>query len=134
MPSLLYMASNIEAAAVAPTNVVEISYSRDGFVVVKWGETGDKQSQGFRQDDYPPAFRLVTSDGTQPLVKKYSTLLGCNGMKMIIGKDEYTIKVLETPGVAKRPRQTTLRDGKAYGAHHVSLRGGVAKVDAREDF
>jgi len=60
---------------------------------VKWGEGGAKQTSASAGTKYPSdVFSVVDSDGLEPVVKTYGTLLGCDGGTLTIQGTTYRIQ------------------------------------------
>ena len=66
----------------------------NGMVLVKWGEEGAKQTFASPGTDYPSSVfsSVVDSNGLEPLVKTYGTLLGCDGGNLTIQGTTYRIQ------------------------------------------
>ncbi|CAB9504771.1 hypothetical protein SEMRO_208_G087040.1 [Seminavis robusta] len=89
-PSLSTITSPAEAVPEYPPAKVE--EQANGMVLVKWGDGGVKQTSASAGTEYPSVFSVVDSDGLEPLVKTYGTLLGCDGGTLTIQGTTYRIE------------------------------------------
>ncbi|KAL3909866.1 MAG: hypothetical protein SGILL_007918 [Bacillariaceae sp.] len=79
----------------------------DGFVVVKWGDGGANQTSGGLTSSYsnaPYSFKVLDSNGVEPLIKTFGTLLSCDGGILTIAEKRYRIR-------AQQPQQPQLDAG-----------------------
>jgi len=89
---------DLTAAAVPeelPVPVVEL-FMTSGGVVAKWGESGAKQTTAplsTLYTDSPYLFYAVDSNGDEPFIKTFGSLLHCDGGALTIGQIRYRIQV-----------------------------------------
>ena len=120
-------------AAAAPLEelpVVQVFTTGDG-VVVKWGEGGAKQTTGLHSTLYsnaPYSFSAVDSNGDEPFIKTFGSLLNCSGGILTIGQTRYRIQVQQ-----KQQQQQKQQDDEGLKRAGETLEALVIKHRIIED-
>ena len=76
--------------------VVDVYGKSEFHVTLKWGEGGSKQTTAPHSTPYliaPYSFSAVDSNGDEPFIKTFGSLLNCNDGILKIGKKRYLIRV-----------------------------------------
>jgi hypothetical protein len=87
------MASGAAAVPLEEVPVVQVLQIEN--VVVKWGDGGAKQTTAPHStlySDAPYLFSAVDSNGDEPFIKTFGSLLNCSGGILTIGVTRYRIQ------------------------------------------
>jgi hypothetical protein len=86
---------------------VQVSTTSNGFVLLKWGEAQSTTvTLSTVYSDHPYSFHATTnSNGDEPFIKTYGSLLSCSGGILTIGTTRYRIQVEEQQQQREKERE-----------------------------